>query len=314
MNEVSYRSALHLLVLAVAIAGAIPAQAAYKYTSIDYPGATLTQVFGINDSGKLVGAAIIGVTTIGFEYDSKRATFTVLPNVPGAPVTTTLGINNAGVIVGSAGNSNDNDRGVILDKGAFAFFANPGWAFTQGRGISNTSGLVSGYSFDGNATYVGFIYDVKHNTFNNFLPSTFTIAQGINGRQDVVGNVTLDANVAYPGAPADSYGFVRHRSGTIQLFGVTGGSGVRGRGNNNSGLITGFFTDSTGTQRGFVARLAARSGFQSVTLSDNDLLDVPSAAATLAEAITDSGDVAGVWIDVDGNEHGFLAQRLPGPK
>jgi hypothetical protein len=264
MIKVSHRSALHLLLL-VGIAGAIPAQAAYKYTSIEYPGATLTQVFGINNPGKLVGAAAIGTTTIGFEYDSRRATFTVLPNVPGAPITSTLGINNSGVIVGSAGNNNNDDRGVILDKGAFAFFSNPGWAFTQGRAISNTSGLVSGYSFDGSASYVGFIYDVKHNTFNNFLPSPFTIAQGINGRQDVVGNVTLDVNVAYPGAPADSYGFVRHRSGTIQLFGVTGGFGVRGRGINNSGLITGFFTDSTGTQRGLIARLAAGPGFQSVT-------------------------------------------------
>jgi hypothetical protein len=219
------------------------------------------------------------------------------------------------VIVGSAGNSNNDDRGIILDKGAFAFFANPGWAYTQGRAISNTSGLVSGYSFDGNASYVAFIYDVKRNTFNNFLPSSFTIAQGINGRGDVVGNVTLDANVAYPGAPADSYGFVRHRSGTIQLFGVTGGSTVRGRGINNSGLITGFFfPNTTGTQTGFVTHLAARPGFQSVTLSDNDLLEVPGAAGTLSEAINDPGDVVGIWIDADGNFHGFLAQRVPGPK
>jgi uncharacterized membrane protein len=308
------RRTLPLLLLLVAIADAIPAQAAYNYTSIDYPGATFTQVFGINNSGKLVGEAMIGATTITFEYDSKKRTFAVLPNVPGAPITGALGINDAGVITGSAGDGATDDRGFILDKGAFTFFANPGWAFTQGRAISNTGGLVSGYSFDGNATYIAFIYDVKRNTFTNLLPSSFTIAQGINGRGDVVGNVTLDANVAYPGAPADSYGFLRQRNGAILFFGVTGGQGVRGRGINGSGLIMGFFTDSNGTQKGFVARLGSGPAFQSLTVPDRDLLEVPGAAATRAEAIDDTGDVAGIWDDAAGNQHGFLATRLPGPK
>jgi len=314
MNKVPCRNAFQLLVQLAAIAGAFPAQAAYEYTAVDYPGATLTQLFGSTDSGKFVGDAMLGSTQIAFVYDAKKRAFTPLPNVPGAPTTNAIGINNAGVIVGSAGNG-DNDQGIILDKGAFGFFVNPGWALTQARAISANGRLITGLSRDSTASnYVGFVYDVERNTFTNFLPSQYTIAQGINGRQDVVGNVTLDAGVAYPGAPADSYGFLRQRNGALLLFGVSGGSTVRARGINSSGLITGFFFDASGVQRGFIARLAAAPSFQSLTLPDKDLLDVPGAAGTLSETISDSGDVAGTWYDSGGNYHGFIATPLPGKK
>jgi hypothetical protein len=312
MNQALCRNAVLLLALLTGIAGAFPAQAAYEYTSVDYPGATLTQLFGSTDSGKFVGDAMIGSTQIGFVYDAKKRAFTPLPNVPGAPTTNAIGINNAGVIVGSAGNG-DNDQGIILDKGAFSFFVNPGWALTQARSISANSRLITGLSSTG-TNYVGFIYDVEHDTFTNFLPSEFTIAQGINGRRDVVGNVTLEAGVAYPGAPADSYGFLRQRDGALRLFGVTGGSTVRARGINNSGLITGFFTDANGVQRGFVARLAAGPSFQSLSIPDNDLLDVPGSARTLPETISDRGDVAGNWFDSAGTNHAFIATPLSGKK
>ena len=113
--------ALHLLLWLVAIAVAIPAQAAWKYTIIDYPGATQTQVFGLNNSGEAVGQAVVGTTTICFAYNSKKGTFAVLPNVPGAAITGAFAISSAGVIAGSAGDGSNN-RGIILDKGAFSFF------------------------------------------------------------------------------------------------------------------------------------------------------------------------------------------------
>ena len=306
--------ALHLLLWLVAIAGAIPAQAAWKYTSIDYPGATSTGVYGLNDRGEAVGQATVGATTIGFTYNTKKSTFTVLPNVPGAPITNTLAINNAGVVVGSAGDGTD-DRGIILDKGAFSFFTNPGWALTSGRGISN-NGLVAGYSSDSTgSSSVGFIYDPSDNSFSQFLPSAYTSAQGINSRKQVVGHVTLDANVAYPGAPAGGYGFLREVTGAIIVFQVNDAYVTRARGITNSGLITGFFRDIvTGTRRGFFAQLAASPAFQAVTVQGDGLLDMPGGAETVPEAINNSGHIAGVWIDAAGNGHGFFAAPVPGKK
>jgi hypothetical protein len=306
--------ALHLLLWLVGIACAIPAQAAWKYTSIDYPGATATQVFGLNDRGEAVGEATVGTMQIGFTYNTKKATFTVLPNVPGAPTTNTPAINSAGVVAGSAGDGTNN-RGFILDKGAFSFFTNPGWAYTEARGISN-NGLVTGYAADSTlSNYVGFIYDPEDNLFIEVLPSTFTIAQGINSQKQVVGNVQLDANVAYPGAPAGGYGFLRQPNGDIVLFRVNGAYNNRGRGINNSGHITGFFTDTvTHANRGFVAQLAAARAYQEVTVQGDALLDVPGAGGTIAEAINDSGHVAGTWFDAAGNYHGFFAAPVHGTR
>ena len=307
--------ALHLFLWLVAIAAAIPAQAAWKYTSIDYPGATATQVFGLNDRGEAVGEATVGTMQFGFTYNTKKATFTVLPNVPGAPTTNTLAINNAGVIVGSAGDGSSN-RGIILDKGAFSFFSTPGWAYTESRGISDNGQLVTGYGADSSlSNYVGFIYDTQDNRFIEFLPSIFTIAQGINSHKQVVGNVQLDPSVAYPGAPAGGYGFLRQPNGDVVLFRVNGAINNRGRGINNSGLITGFFTDtSTHVNRGFVAQVAVAPAYQDVTVQGDALLDVPGAGGTIAEAINNSGHVAGTWFDAAGNYHGFFAAPVPGTK
>ena len=300
------RRALHLLLWLVAIAVAIPAQAAWKYTIIDYPGATQTQVFGLNNSGEAVGQAVVGTTTISFAYNSKKGTFTVLPNVPGAAITGAFAISSAGVIAGSAGDGSNN-RGTILDKGAFSFFSAPGWAYTEARAISNSGRLVTGYAADSTlSNYVGLIYDVEDNSFTEFLPSTFTIAQGINSQKQTVGNVQLDANVAYPGAPAGAYGFFRQPNEDIVFFSVNGALITRARGINNSGLVTGFYNVS-GAQRGFVARVAASPAYQALTVLGNDLLDVPGASGTVPEGISESGEISGTWFDAAGNIHGFFA-------
>jgi uncharacterized membrane protein len=303
---------LRRLLCLIAIAAAVPAQAAWKYTIIDYPGATFTQVFGLNNSGEAVGQAVVGATTINFAYNSKKGTFTVLPSVPGAAVTNTCAISSAGVIAGSAGDGSNN-RGIILDKGAFSFFSAPGWAYTEARAISNNGRLLTGFAADSTlSNYIGLIYDVDENSFIEFLPATFTIAQGINSRKQVVGNVDLDANVAYPGAPAGGYGFFRQPNGDIVFFSVNGAFVTRARGINNAGLITGFYHDVvTGAQRGFVARAATSPAYQALIVAANEVLDVPGASGTIPEGINESGDVSGNWFDAAGNNHGFFAIPVP---
>ena len=71
---------------------------AATFTSIDVPGAVLTQPRDINDSGLIVGVFFDGLELHGFLYDGTG--FTVI-QAPGAIVTNIFGVDNAGRIVGS---------------------------------------------------------------------------------------------------------------------------------------------------------------------------------------------------------------------
>ena len=308
-----YTRAIQALLLLAGVACAVPIQAAgYNYTVIDYPGAIFTQVFGINDSGMIVGFASLDNPSpaISFVYDSKKQVFTILPNVPGKFSTQAQGINESGAVSGNAGDGVFN-IGFILEAGAFTVLPTRGWPYTEARAIG-TTGLVTGFSSDNAGHTVGFIYNPDDRSFIDILPSPRTFAQGINSSGQVVGSVRLDAGGAYPGSPAGHYGFLRARSAAIQLFEVKRGVNTRARGITNWGRITGFFEDPvTGTTRGYVASLAPVPGFQSLTVPDEDLLDVPGAVVTTPEGIEDSGRIAGIWNDAGGLAHGFLAAPLP---
>lgn len=289
------------------LAAPMAAQAAYNYTSIDYPGAQYTQVFGINNNGQIVGTASVdGIESIGFIYDIGTATFTVLPNFPGAN-TGAVGISDRGVVVGGA-DDGVTAIGTILDNGAFSTFSYPVSIFTQARGI-NSPGLVTGFADDSTGNVVGFIYDPKRGSFIGFLPSPLTIAQGIDKKGNVVGSVFLLANTAFSGSPEDHYGFLRRKSGVITRFRVNGG-GTRARDIADSGQVTGFFRDQgTGNLRGFVTAVTGTSFYKALTVPAANLLDMPGAIDTSPEGIDNSGNVVGIWSD-GSTDHGFLASPI----
>jgi len=69
----------------------------YSYTTIDYPGASQTKAFGINNAGKIVGWYEDATGVHGFLYDG--TTYTTF-DYPGASWTEAYGINDRGDIVG----------------------------------------------------------------------------------------------------------------------------------------------------------------------------------------------------------------------
>jgi uncharacterized membrane protein len=325
MNSVIRRSVnvLTSLMLVAGIAGAFPAHAQhtkYKYTTIDYPGALCTQVFGMNSAGDVVGTAAFLVdcsgTAFSFVFHVKSQTLTVLPTFPGADATAAVGVNHSGSIVGFAGDGTTTTGvGFILKGGAFRVFEHPGSVQTLGRAIGS-SGLVTGSAVDGANNDIPFIYDPTWNRFTDITISGlrpfpyFSTAQGINGKGEVVGNFSLDAGYAYAGAPGGQYGFLRDGRGVVTLFRVNG-YGTRARGITESSRIAGFLTDPVlGKDRGFVVRLKTTGGFQSLTVLDSELLDVPGATATNAEGVDELGRVSGSWTDASGVSHGFIATPL----
>jgi hypothetical protein len=94
----------------------------FVFKTVDAPGATQTELLGVNDQGIAVGEDIVNGVMHGLIFDAKTDTFTTLddPNAVGA--TTLNGINDKGDIVGfytdAAGNTDgllavpDNDKSV----------------------------------------------------------------------------------------------------------------------------------------------------------------------------------------------------------
>lgn len=305
------------LVAVMGLAGAITAHAGYSYAYVDYPGVNaangdITQVFGIDDRGRVVGSAVFSATatTISFAYDYRTKVFTVLPNYSGASgsYTSALGTNDRGVIVG--GESTDGgvvESAFVLADGAFTVSNHPGSTYlTEFRGIGRT-GLVTGWAdSDAGATFSCFVFDRQANRFYDFLTSTQQcIAQGINSSDAVVGGVYLEAGKAHPGSPAGYYGFRRDASGSIKYFFVNG-TNTKGRGINNAGLVAGYVGSSS-----FVLRLGSGPEFEAPTIPADRLLNFPGAQTTFAEAVSDTGVVAGNVIDAAGAQHGFIAVPAP---
>jgi probable HAF family extracellular repeat protein len=147
-----------------------------SFTSINYPDASQTVAFGINNSGSIVGyyRDAIGHTH-GFLYEG--GTFSSI-DFPGASETYAVGINNSGDLVGwYALTIHGPGRGFLYSGGSFITLDAPGASQTIANGI-NDSGNIAGYYYDATGPH-------------GFLTSPWTISI-----IDSAGDVGLDSSIA----------------------------------------------------------------------------------------------------------------------
>jgi uncharacterized membrane protein len=300
-----------LAILAAALAaGPAAAQTQYDYFQIDYPGQTQTQVFGINDSGDVVGNGV-DPNTLPFVYASMDGTLTDVAPAAGYDTTSVLGINDAGDMVGSVRISEVSVDGFIRGAdGTYTIFSHPdGVSNTLPRGINN-KGLISGYRRlrADNSFLGGFVYDSRTQTFTDIdiAANSQVIAHGINSKGEVVGNARIFPASDPCGAGVANYGWIRARDGSVRYFTVNG-QYTSARGINDAGLIVGQTEDpSTFERKGFVVR-APKSNCETISVDTSELLDFPGSEYTFAEGITNSGVIVGVFRDALNNFHGFIA-------
>jgi len=125
-----------------------PAQAQYTFATLDVPGAQVTEAFGINQAGQIVGVyqLVVGGVLHGFLLDVD-GTYTTI-DVPGATFTLALGINDAGQIVGYY--SNPAIHGFVLDvDGSYTTLDVPGGSGTQAYRINSLGQIVGQYAAGG---------------------------------------------------------------------------------------------------------------------------------------------------------------------
>jgi hypothetical protein len=258
-----------LLVLSLLLY-AVPASADYSYETVSPPGADWSETFGINNAGKVTGSAGAGDVEYRFVYDMKKGTYTTTSDEIGV-----LEISNSGVMVGDV----DGFCAMRDRKGIVTLFSPPSYAegsFCQARGI-NSGGKVSGFQIDAERVWRGFIYDPAKGSYEEFLPSAQTIAHAINARGQNVGSVFLAEDEAYAGSPAGRYGYLREANGSVKHFAISelqaAPGTTRARGISESGLVAGFFVDATtGNMKSYVTTLSKGTGFEEISLTDDQVL------------------------------------------
>ena len=260
----------------------------FTFTNVDFPNATYTEAFGINNSDEVVGTYGTafqlqnGFQLIKGVYTTDNC---VLTNE-----TLMSDVNNKGEIVGSfAGNDNGNIEGFIWEgDGSCQTLADPdGPATTNAWGV-NDSGVIVGFYTNSSSNFQAFKW--VNGVFTNFgCPGwTNTRAYGINDAGVIVGD-----NANSPSGPFSGFALA---SGKCIPVNYPGATWTSAKGINKSDVISGWYRDSKNVFHGFIE---SGGQFQS--------FDPSNSMNTLAFHINDKAQIVGWYTDTANATHGFVA-------
>lgn len=259
----------------------------YTYQTLDYPGAALTIIWGLNDRGDMAGQySLPGGTSHAMVYRHGR--FAPLdPDMLGEYFSAGGGPDDFGTTFGGYADASGLQHGYVIRHGKFETVDFAGHLNSNVDGVS-MFGRILGVYWDADGSYHGVLRLRGHDTPINVANARDTYPLGINSTGEVVGY--WDTN------PLVTHGFYRSVSGQISNIDVPDAAATAAFAINEFGQITGYYASATGSIHGFVE---TRSQFQQ--------LDVPGAVATIATAINNFGVVAGEYFDATGKRHGFVA-------
>jgi hypothetical protein len=214
-------------------------------------------------------------------------TFTEV-NYPGDTFTQLLGINKNGVIAGYHGSGMDPqhpNKGFTFSGGAFTAMNYPSSAQTQVIGINDTNGTAGFYVDTKNVTH-GFYQVGGQFRAQDFPGTTFNQLLGWNNNQQAAGYSQDAAGNFHP--------YVWNKSTPYLSILIPGAISAQATNMNNLGAITGFYIDSTNTNRGFLFFNGGLTRFV-----------YPGATFTQCLGVNDSNEVVGTYTDTSNLTHGF---------
>src|ERR1700680_3946571 len=199
----------------------------YIFTTFDYPGASGTAPYGINNNGQISGyydppgSTNCQPSCSGFLYDNGR--FSAI-NVPNATTTLVYGLNNQGDIVGFAdvpsGYDNTGKNGFLYSGGSFTYFSilpqyNTTYP-TVATGVNSNGDIVGWDSLFGPPCVVYEFYfsqgQFLGNTCEAIGSSEFSVlGLGVNDAGNVIGYVAYFSGGTYAPLAATT---------TLKNFGV----------------------------------------------------------------------------------------------
>ena len=279
----------------------------------------------INSAGDAVGTYVdANYADRSFVYSDSTYTPIDDPNapLPTSPAETVVGtvatsINDTSTIAGYYYGTDGGAHGFSWSAGAgYTTIDDPNAVDDSGNDLAagtfitsiDTSGDVVGYYQATSAgLYTAFLYDSATQTFSDLTPPN---SDGIDPSAPIL--IDDDGQIAgtYIGFDDAAYGFVYDsNTGQYTLINDPQANNVAGvygtviEGLNDSGAAVGYYNGNDGVDHGFVATPDGSGGYNYTDLND------PNAAAgstTYAQAINDTGEVVGYYLDSDGDQHAFL--------
>jgi len=264
----------------------------YDFQTIDFPDATGTVAYGLNNCGDVVGLYFdTAGSQHGFLFSKKDGFKTI--DVPSAVATQLTGINDSHDIVGGWLDNSGIVHGVLIHEGKFIPINFPGGVDTVATGINDAGDIVGGYDLGDQATNIGFV--LKKGQFTSFQDPSATPSQTSASGIDIKGRIVGP----YTDPLGQLHGFllIDGRYSTIDPPDAHVGSEANGI--NSHGQIVGqYFNGSVLLPcQGYVL-----SGGQFETV------DFPEAAITALEGINDQEQIVGGYrIVLSNSGHGFIA-------
>ena len=272
--------------------GGVTAQeATYSYTSVNFPGAVVTIINGVNRAGEIVGIYRDAASTHPHGFVRRNGNFTSI-DYPGAETTAANGISPSGDIVGSYNlvDTPDVTHGFLLTKqGRFSSVDVPGHTSTVAARLLSNGTILGCYhepapgSMRGMKLVAGKMSDIDRlaSMHRGATPDGKTIVGFYDDRTN-----------------GKSHGRSYVLTGsTFTPFDVPGSSSTGAFDINAAGTIVGSY-EVDGINRGFVR--------------EHDVyttLHVPDAVTSSANGISDDGTVVGSFTDASGATRGFIAKR-----
>ncbi|HEY2513685.1 MAG TPA: hypothetical protein VGI39_22605 [Polyangiaceae bacterium] len=278
-------------------ASSFAGSAAYDFKTVDYPGATQTIVFAINDLGQAVGQYTDAAkATHGFEVQGGHFTRLDASGVLAKSTSShTYALNNVGDIAGSYADASNVLHGVILHEGTILPVQYPNGLPTEAYGVNDWGQVIGVYSTDD-----GNLHAFQHSLFTGTYVSTdipgalTTVPLSINDRGETVGYYLTVAGTT-------GQGFIRAPDGTVKTYDVPGAlpNSTFLISVNNLDAWVGGDTDAAGN----VTNLLIKG-------NNVQTLELPAsfgASYQSFQTINDEGAIVGYYNDAAGLSHGFLA-------
>lgn len=279
-----------LVCLGACIGSAAQGRSLEILVTFDYPGASSTIAFGIDQKGDVTGGFTDSTSSYAY-IRYKNGTFSPPLTDPNDSQGQTAGTDfNGSELVGNYYDPTNGFHSFLYTEGMFTSLDPVGATSTAVNGV-NSAGDYSGWVNYGSWVTQGFINSAGQLTEFAIPGASFTSANAISTLGSVAGVYQLTTGAIH--------GFVRDVSGNLTYpIDYPSGTYTIPRGINSSGWIAGSYVDAQLVQHGFLFR--PPDAFISYTY--------PGSTSTSLEGINDRGQTCGQFIDTAGLQHAFIAR------